>query len=148
MRHAHRMTIPHHDDVRDESLTSDDQVLARAELLIERAERRQLWLMFLDAAERQLPLLMPMDVPRRPDPDFPEPFSRMLRDICEELDAESAVIAFERCGSATLADADRQWLTLVHTACRDAEIHLRGPLLVHDGGVRWIAVEDLDPVSA
>jgi hypothetical protein len=106
------MTIPRFDDVRDAPLATDEEVLQRAELLLGHAIRRQLWLMFLDEDDRQLPLLMPTYVPRRR-------------------------------GTEALSSVDRAWLQLVRDACAHAGIPLRGPLLVHDGGIRWIAPDDL-----
>lgn len=138
------MTIPRFDDVRDAPLTTDDEVLRRAELLLGHAIRRQLWLMFLDEDDRQLPLLMPTYVPRRPGPGHRENYARVLGVLFEDADADSMVVAYERRGSEALTAADRDWLGLVREACADAGIPVRGPLLVHDGGIRWIAPEDLE----
>jgi len=138
------MTIPRFDDVRDAPLATDDEVLRRAELLLGHAIRRQLWLMFLDEDDRQLPLLMPTYVPRRPSAGHRENYARVLGVLFEDADADSMVVAYERRGSEALTDADRDWLRLVREACADAAIPLRGPLLVHDGGIRWIAPEDLE----
>ncbi|PZQ89810.1 MAG: hypothetical protein DI534_08495 [Leifsonia xyli] len=138
------MTIPRFDEVHDAPLVTDEQVLERATLLLDCAIRRQLWLMFLDADDRQLPLLMPCEVPRRPAPQHLANYARVLGDIAEEFEAAAIVAAYERCGGDALSDTDRAWLRLVRDACGVAVLPLRGPLLVHDDGVRWIAAEDLD----
>jgi hypothetical protein len=138
------MTIPRFDDVRDAPLTTDEDVLHRAELLLGHAIRRQLWLMFLDEHERQLPLLMPTYVPRRPGPGHRENYARVLGVLVEDAEADSIVVAYERRGGDDLTVADRAWLALVRDACGQAAIPLRGPLLVHDGGIRWVAPEDLE----
>jgi hypothetical protein len=141
--HHGGMTIPRFDDVRDAPLVTDEEVLHRAELLLGRAIRRQLWLMFLDEHDRQLPLLMPTYVPRRPGPGHRDNYARVLGVLFEDAEADSMVVAYERRGGDALLAADRAWLALVREACEQAAIPLRGPLLVHDGGIRWIGADDL-----
>lgn len=135
------MTIPHPADA--PPLRSDEDVLQGASLLLDTAIRRQLWLMFLDERGRQLPVLMPSYVPRIPTRQHRDDLHRMLGVIFEDVDADSMVIAYERRGPDVLSAGDRAWLALIRDACREAAIPLRGPLLVHDRGVRWIAPEDL-----
>ena len=142
--HDGGMTIPRFDDVRDAPLVTDEQVLERAALLLGHAIRRQLWLMFLDEHDRQLPLLMPTYVPRRPGPGHRENYARVLGVLFEDAEADSMVLAYERRGSELLTPADRAWFVLVREACAQAGIPLRGPLLVHDRGIRWVAPEDLE----
>lgn len=137
------MSMPRYDDVHDEPLTSDEHVLERTSLLLGHAVRRQIWMMFLDEQDRQLPVLMPSYVPRRPGRDHREHFARMLGVLFEDADADAMVVAYERRGGGELTAADSEWLTLIRDACAEAAIRLRGPLLVHDNGVRWIAQEDL-----
>ncbi|QEO10679.1 hypothetical protein [Protaetiibacter larvae] len=137
------MTAPHYDDVRDLPLISDEQVLERASLLLGHAIRRQVWLMFLDESERQLPLLIPSYVPRRPSPGHRENYSRVLGVLFEDAEADSLVVAYERRGSDELGDTDREWLALIRDACDEAAIRMRGPILVHDDGLRWVAPEDI-----
>jgi hypothetical protein len=137
------MTIPRFDDVRDAPLVTDEDVLHRAELLLGHAIRRQLWLMFLDEHDRQLPLLMPTYVPRRPGPGHRDNYARVLGVLFEDAEADSMVVAYERRGGDALTAPDRAWLGLVREACEQAAIPLRGPLLVHDGGLRWIGADDL-----
>lgn len=139
------MAAPRYDDVRDAPLTTDESVLERAHLLLAHAIRRQVWLMFLDEDDCQLPVLIPSYVPRRPTRHHRSNFPQLLGVLFEDADADAMVIAYERRGDDGLTDADRQWLTLIRDACARAAIPLRGPLLVHDGGVRWIAPEDLSP---
>ncbi|MFT4029493.1 MAG: hypothetical protein QM675_06420 [Protaetiibacter sp.] len=138
------MTIPRFDEVRDAPLVTDEQVLERASALLGHAIRRQLWLMFLDEEHRQLPLLMPSYVPKRPSPEHVENYARVLGMLVEDADAESVVVAYERRGDAELRDVDREWLRLVRNSCAEAAVPLRGPLLVHDDGVRWVGPEDLE----
>lgn len=136
------MTPQPYELAREHPLTTDEQVLTRVLDLIQHAIRRQIWLMFLDEDQRQLPLLMPSYVPRHPESGAVGPFGEFLGSLFEEVDASSMVIIFERIGSDTLGEGDREWFRLIHAACVAEGIPLRGPILAHDGGVRWIATED------
>lgn len=142
------MTAPRYDDVCDDPLTTDESVLERARLLLGHAIRRQVWLMFLDDRDCQLPVLIPSYVPRRPNAQFRENFPQLLGVLFEDADADAMVVAYERRGDDELTESDRGWLTLIRDACASAAVSLRGPLLVHDGGVRWIAPEDIPAISA
>ena len=136
------MTPQRYEDVRDIALSSDEAVLARVSDLIDRAFRRQVWLMFLVDEARQLPLLMPSYVPRRPEEGALAPFGEFIGGLFDEVAAASMVIVFERVGSDTISDGDREWFRLIHSACVVENIPLRGPLLAHSRGIRWIAMED------
>lgn len=136
------MTTPHYRDVLDTVLDSDDKLLDRARDLLEHALRRQLWLMFLDEEGRQLPLLMPIDVPRRPGARESSGFARFLGELVEDFEAASVVIALERRGGEGVTATDAEWFRMGRDACTAAGVPLRGPLLCHSGGVRWVAVED------
>ena len=136
------MTPQPYEDVREIPLATDALVLTRVVDLIQHSIRRQIWLMFLDEEQRQLPVLMPSYVPRRPEAGALGPFGEFLGGLFDEVDASSMVIIYERVGSDSLSDSDREWFRLIHASCLAERIPLRGPLLAHDGGVRWIAPED------
>lgn len=108
--------------------------------------RRQLWLMFLDAEAFQLPLLMPSSIPRHPGKRHTDNFAHFVGDLVEELDAAAVVFVLERPGSDSLSQTDREWLGLAANACHRAGVLLRGPLLCHDGGLRWIGPEDIGQI--
>lgn len=124
-------------------LITDEDVLGRVSALVQRAHRRQFWFMFLDAEDRQLPVLPMMGVRARPD----DLTARHLPDhLCmsmNETGAEQLIVVYERPGRAQLTVSDREWLRLVAAGCEVHEIVLRGPLLAYTHGVRWIAPEDL-----
>jgi hypothetical protein len=130
------------DEVHEQPLETDEQVLERVQELLRNGIRQQLWLMFLDGADRQLPLLMPTDIPRRPGQRDATDLARFIHGIIDEIDATSVVATLERRGSDTIGDDDREWFRLVRDACEMAEVKLRGPLLCHANGVRWVAAED------
>ena len=136
------MAIPKFDDVRDERLTADEDVMQRVGALLQRAVRRQLWLMFLDDEARQLPVIMPSYVPRSPSDGHRSHFASFVGVLTEDVEADAIVMVYERRGSDELRDADRRWLRFIADACTEASVPLRGPLLLHDGGARWIAPED------
>ncbi len=137
------MTAPRASDATLLPLRSDPEVLDRVRALLGRAHRRQLWLMFLDHDDRQLPLLMPSDIPPRPEPGDARRLAAFIRDLVDELDARSVIVSLERRGRDELTELDREWLGMMRDAAAFAAVPMRGPLLVHRSGVRWIAAEDL-----
>jgi len=139
------MTIPHYDDTALERLDTDALLMVRVEQLVGRALRRQLWLMFLDNDDVQLPLLMPSDIPRTPEVNSVIQFADFLTDVVAEVRATSVVFVLERFGSDTITDDDRLWLQLVTEAGRLAAVRVRGPFLSHEAGVRTVGSEDIGP---
>jgi len=136
------MTTPRYRDVRDDVLDTDDMLLERARSLLQGGVRRQLWLMFLDDQQRQLPLLLPVDIPRRPGARESTGFGRFVGEIVDDVDAASVVVTLERRGSGLVSKADAEWLRLARDSCAAAGVPMRGPMLCHTGGVRWVAADD------
>jgi hypothetical protein len=136
------MKTPRYSDVGEEPLATDEKLVERAEMLLEHALRRQIWLMFLDDESRQLPVIMPTYVPARPGPRESEGFGRFLRELVDDFGAASVAITFERRGGDSYDEADRAWFRLIHDACVSSDVPLRGPMLCHNTGVRWVAAED------
>jgi len=136
------MKPPHYDTVRDLALTTDELLLERVRVLLDDGYRRQLWLMFLDHNDRQLPLIMPTDIPKRPRPGDTLGFGEFLRALNDDVEATTIVITLERRGSDRITEIDAEWFRLVRESCLYAELPLRGPLLCHSEGVRWVATED------
>jgi hypothetical protein len=137
------MTQAHYDEVKLLPLTTDALVEQRVTSLLGRAIRRQLWLLFLDEQDVQLPLLVPLDgLPMLP-PDRPDlTLQAMLRHFRESAGAHSFVFVLERYADATLTPADAAWARALHGACDDAGVPLRGILVSHKRGVRWVAQDD------
>lgn len=140
------MSAPRYDDIEDVPVATDEQLLDRVEDLLLGACRRQFWLLFLDERDRQLPLLIPCDVPPRPDREAAL-LGEFIREVGRSVDAAKVVTVFERRGGPTLREPDREWLRHLRDAMRDSGLSPRGPLLCFDDGVRWIAMEDLTPRS-
>jgi hypothetical protein len=137
------MPISPFDDVADVALATDEALLGRVRDLVEGAYRQQLWFMFLDEDDRQLPLLVPLDVPDRPEHEHSDPLGPFLVALVDEVRPRSIVVVLERPGPDELTRGDREWFAVVDNACRAAGVVRRGPILAHDDGFRWIAAEDL-----
>jgi hypothetical protein len=135
------MPISPFDEVADVALDTDEALLGRVRDLVEGAYRQQLWFMFLDEDDRQLPLLVPLDVPDRPE--HSDPLGPFLVALVDEVRPRSFVVVLERPGPDELTRGDREWFAVVDNACRAAGVVRRGPILAHDDGFRWIAAEDL-----
>jgi hypothetical protein len=137
------MPISPFDDVADVSLATDEALLERVRDLVEGAYRQQLWFMFLDDDDRQLPILVPLDVPDRPGEEHSDPLNPFVAALVDEVRPRSIVVVLERPGPDWLTVSDREWFAVVERACRAAGVVRRGPILAHDDGFRWIASEDL-----
>lgn len=136
------MTPVPFDQIRDVALTSDEDVLSLVADLLERATRRQGWLLFLDARRCPIPLLLPVDLPRRPRSEDGRAFARFLNEVVAEVGAGAWIFALERRGDDVVTETDRVWLRVAGDAAAGCDRPLRGPLLVHDTGVRWIGAQD------
>jgi hypothetical protein len=111
--------------------------------MLESAIRRQVWLMFLDDDDRQLPIIMPTDVPRLPEPDDDVRVGAFLRDVGDDLRAQSVILVFERRGGPELSASDLEWLRVLRRACVESGMPFRGPYLCHRQGVSTVPVDDL-----
>ena len=132
----------HFDDVSAQALETDDEIVARVRELVRNAIRHQVWLMFLNAERRQLPVIMPTDVPPAPDEDDPSRIGAFIRELAAELEASTVVVTYERVGGDQLTDADRVWLRALHEACENSRVAFSGPHLCHRRGVRAVEPEE------
>ena len=124
-------------------LRTDALIEERVRALIGRASLRQLWFLFLDEGEVQLPLLLPVDgLPGRPDYDGVHCVLSKIIELMEDIEATGVVLVWERFRSATLTSQDRAWVHALATQCVQLRVPLRAILLSHRTGVRWIAPDD------
>ncbi|MEX1078403.1 MAG: hypothetical protein WED09_04775 [Homoserinimonas sp.] len=136
------MRPPNFQDTRSQPLTSQAQVEERVRALIGRACRHQLWFLFLDGNQVQLPLMIPLDdLPSAPD-DTVHDLARAMGQAMEAAGAESIIVVIERYASSALTPVDMAWAKGIHDAFDLERLDLRGVLLSHNRGVRWVAQDD------
>ncbi|MBC7723943.1 MAG: hypothetical protein H7146_04220 [Burkholderiaceae bacterium] len=124
-------------------LTSETLIEERVLSLIGRASHRQIWFLFVDRDSVQLPLLVPLDNhPLTPAKDDIPRVAGFLTQVADMAEAAGVVIVLERYGGARLTPSDLTWARLVHQAAAVASLGLRGILLSHATGVRWVAPDD------
>ena len=143
------MTPARYDEAKLLPLTTNALIEARVADLVGRAIRRQLWVLFLDERDVQLPLLVPLEgLPQLPpDPSGPADASgfsipSMLRHFMDATGARSFIFVLERYADASLARSDVAWARALHGACDEVRVPLRGILVSHRRGVRWVAQDD------
>ena len=136
--------MPSFEDTQFLPLDTDAAIEERVADLIGRANQRQLWLLFLDQLELQLPLLIPIDgLPTSPSEEQLAVVLDRVREVMGDIGASSIVVVFERYGPAALTDQDIEWARSLRAGCAASGISLRAELLSHRNGVRWIAADDL-----
>lgn len=136
------MTIPAYNDTRTLPLITDIDIQQRVSQLVGVAVRRQLWILFLDDDNVQLPLMVAIDDhPIRPDSTVADLAERVERTLLDE-GAASVIVVIERFASDDLAPADVAWATAIHDEFDAQGVRLRGILMSHRHGVRWIAQDD------
>lgn len=138
------MTVPSYASTIDEPLISDYDVLRRVEKLIGRANLRQLWLLFLDDQNVQLPLLVPIDaLPVMPDEHAMPGLAESMRMVMTEIGATSLIVVIERYASSSLSAQDVAWAVSIRQAFSDGQLELRALLLSHRAGVRMLTEREL-----
>lgn len=124
-------------------LVTDELIEERVRDLVGRACRRQLWLLFLNDENVQLPLLMPTDdYPSRPAAENAAELANGIRSIMEGIGATQLVLVWERYAGPELSPLDRAWARELHRQCSELGVRVRAQLLSHKRGVRWLAPDD------
>jgi hypothetical protein len=140
---------------RDRALETDSQLREQLAHLLMRADRRQLWMLFLGSDHRLLDPIMPTDdLPLFPDAacDTEDlrrvPFSRLIVEragsVLQMLGGGSIVLAWERPGPPKPASLDLAWTRAAARAADDLGVALRAQFLLHDGGVRQFTEGELE----
>ena len=136
------MTIPNYEETLTQPLSSDALIEQRVASLIGRAARRQLWFLFLDHEDVQLPLVLPFDdPPMRPDASIAN-LAEVIDGAAEAANAKSVIVVIERYADATFTDADKEWARSIVAALDRRGVEVRSTLLSHRRGVRWFAQDD------
>jgi hypothetical protein len=91
-------------------VVTDDELLARVESLVPVAVRRQLWTLFLDADQVQLPMVVPLEgIPERPDRLAVERWGDALDEVASEFGVAAVVFVLERPGPVVDSASDGAW---------------------------------------
>ena len=131
------------DDATHQPISTDEQVLERVDDLIGKAVRRQVWLLFVDEHDRQVPLVIPMaDYPAAPYGGRAELLAARIAEVVEKTGAAQIIVVWERRLRATSTEADRAWARELATACADIDVRIRAQLISHRDGTRWFAPDD------
>ncbi len=103
----------------EEPLFTEADMKRRIEELIAPAiHNGQLWVLFLDARRRQLPLMVPIeDMPAVPTHDDVASLVTVLGELRSEYD--SVILVMERLGTDAIAAVDRRWADALRTAADD-----------------------------
>ncbi len=137
-----RMPVPY-EETQLLPLTTDQDIERRVADVIGRANSRQLWMLFLDEVDVQLPLLIPIEgLPPEPTEEQAGGVIYSVRELMGEIGASSVIMVLERYGSATLTVQDAAWVRSLRRGCEEHGVTLRAQLLSHRTGVRWIGADE------
>jgi hypothetical protein len=124
-------------------LITDQDIERRVADLIGRANSRQLWLLFLDEFDIQLPLLIPIEgLPSEPTDEQADAVLERVRELMGEIGATAVITVLERYGTPALTMQDGAWVRALSHGCSNRGVTLRAQLLSHRTGVRWIGPEE------
>ena len=139
--------------LRDLVLDHDDDLRDLLQVLLRQANRRQMWLLFIDEHGRLGDPLIPMD-------DYPDdPHEEVAVDdlggvdqahllmhrggmLCEATGNESVVLVWERVGPSTVDEDDRAWASAMADAAAALGVPLRAQFLLHNRGIRQLHPDD------
>lgn len=140
-------------DPRTRVLHTDDQLRDMIDLLLQKANIRQMWLLFIDPAGRLGDPLMPMadyphdplelvradDLGEVPQAQLLMQRTGMLREITGN--AEVAFV-WERRGDDVFRADELAWSRAMAEQAESQGIPLRAQFLLHDGGARQLHPDD------
>lgn len=143
-------TVP----LKDRPLESTEELRALIQTLLDRANRRQMWLMFMDDRGCLGDPLMPMD-------DYPDdPTEITSTDDLGEVDQATLlmhrmsmlremtgnvaiVLVWERLGSSVIGVEDREWAKAMRVAAAALDVPLHAQFVLHSRGVRQLQIDDI-----
>jgi hypothetical protein len=129
----------------DRPLRTDIEIAALVASLLERANRRQCWLMFLTAERTPIELVIPIEeLPYEPDTEVRH-FAGTVRDIVDRCRAAFVIVVWERPGGPDPLQSEQLWIESIARNFGRRGITVRAQLIVHDDGV---AVVDVDAACA
>lgn len=119
---------------------TDTDLLELVGSLVGVAIRRQIWLMFLDANDCPMPLIVPYaDLDLDPSEDEIAKYAALACGIARTAGAGSIVLTWERPGGVVLDEAELQMLRAIAAGISGEEILLRALFLSHSHGVVAVA---------
>ncbi|MGH8960143.1 MAG: hypothetical protein ACRDWT_02885 [Jatrophihabitantaceae bacterium] len=78
---------------------------------------RSIWVIFLDADQRTLPVVVPIDDrPAEPDRLLVGNLAKIVGGLIQSGDAASAALLLSRPGPSHMLDPDRRWARVLHDA--------------------------------
>lgn len=139
--------------LRERVLAGDDDLAAFLKFLLLGANRRQMWLLFLDDRRRLGDPMMPMDdYPESPDgivstEDLGElPHASLLMHRAEMIRGVSnnsaIVLVWERPGPRSIDKETAAWARSMARAARELGAPLRAQFLLYDDGIRQLYPDD------
>jgi hypothetical protein len=139
--------------LRERVLDGDDDLTSLLNFLLLRANRRQMWLLFLDNRRRLGDPIMPMDdYPENPDDivstdDLGElPHAGLLMHRAEMIRGVSnnaaIVLVWERLGPRSIDVSTATWARSMAQAARELGAPLRAQFLLHNSGIRQLYPDD------
>ncbi|NII50800.1 hypothetical protein [Frigoribacterium endophyticum] len=100
------------------------------------AIRRQLWTLFLDAADVPLPVVVPLEgIPLRPLPDAVGRWADAVQAVAREFGASRVVFVVERTGSRAVRASDTAWRDALLRSLDDRPCGVRAVATCTDDGV-------------
>jgi hypothetical protein len=120
---------------------SDAQGLAdRVGELLPVAVRRQLWTLFFDADDVQLPMMVPLEgIPDRPSPSAVRSWGLALEAVVDEFDVAWVCFVVERPGGAEETESDTAWCEELVALGASTGLVVRSVLGCTDDGIRpWV----------
>lgn len=138
---------------KDRPLRNDEELRELIEILLQRANQRQLWVMFIDDRGCLGEPIMPMaDYPHHPDEltqvddlgtvSHAHVLMHRAAVFCEVTGNVSLVLVWERGGSRSVRAEDRLWAGAMHRQAGTLGAPLRAQFVLHDHGVRQLRPDD------
>ena len=139
--------------LRDHVLEDDDDLRDALEVLLQRANQRQFWLLFIDGRGRIGEPLMPMaDYPEDPlevvkvedlgEVNHAHLLTQRLGMLRELTGNAAVVLVWERLGGEAVDDDVRIWARAMKREAAQFGIPLRAQYLLHTHGVRQLHADD------
>lgn len=135
------------------SLHSDAELHGAIASILGSAAKRQAWMLYLDADQRLMELIMPFDgLPEDPlereqvedlgEVTHAELIATRIASIMELISATSMAIVWERLGSDRFQPEELAWAREYAHRAGSAGITVRAQFLLHDTGLRQITPDD------